>query len=328
MAYIHGHTVRCVYDTPNPPFDSFTATVVSYNKTNGVMILNSIANISSGFVYSTRRTYKVNIDYYYYNPQPIIKLPILPDDTLNIPCYMNFSTKPIGESTNFTVSNNIYFNPLNGELFTNCMFDSNIKRSISTSPLDEYFAVDFIQNLRPKKYYTENKPTLERYGFLPEDITLAYDDLGFIDNSGGVCYSDILVPTVSTLKTALNRLDSIEYKQSDPVLKNFVNDTLAGDVYVNSLYDKNSNSRINPSTLDDYDAIDFIQNLHPRKYYNSHKPTLLRYGFFAEDILLINENLGMIDNSGISQSDMLAVVVATLKNVLNRLESIEYRLPL
>lgn len=326
LAYIHGHTIRCAYDTMNPPFDSFTATVVSYNNTNGVMILNGITNISNGFVYSSRRTYKVNIDYYYYNPQPIIKLPILPDNSSNIPCYVNFSTKPIGESTSFTVSNNIYLNPLNGELFANCVFDNNIKHSRNISPLDEYVAIDFVQNLRPKKYYTDNKPSLERYGFLPEDINLAYDNLGFIDTSGGICYSDILVPTVSTLKTVLNRLDSIEYKQSDSILRTFVKDALAEDIIVNSLYETNSNLRMNESLLNEHYAIEFIQNLRPKKYYNPNKPTLERYGFVPEDISLAYDNLGLLNNSSVSHSDILAVAVSTLKNVLTRLDSVEYHL--
>lgn len=326
LAYINGHTIRCVYDTPNPPFDSFTATVVSYNKTSGIMILSGITNISSGFVYSTRRTYKVNIDYYYYNPQPIQKLPILNDNNSNTPCYVNFTTKPIGETTNFTVSNNIYLNPLNGELFANCIFDMNSNHRTNTTSLDEYYAIDFIQNLQPKKYYTTNKPTLERYGFLAEDIALVYDDLGFIDNSGGVCYSDILVPTVSSLKNVLNRVESLEYRQSNSVLKNIVNDALNGDVHVKNLFESNTDSPIDVSLVDDYHAIDFIQNLRPKKYYTSNKPTMERYGFFPEDIALAYDNLGLLDNSGVCHSDILAVVVSTLKNVLNRLDSIEFHL--
>lgn len=315
LAYIHGHTIRCVHDGLNPPYDSFTAKVMSYNTNTGVMILNSIQNVSEGFIYSIKRTYKVNIDYYFNNPQQAIKLPIMNDVSTNSPCYIQFTKQLNGEAKILNTSKNLYFNPSNGELHTNSVFEMNTNDRINVSPLDEYDSIDFIRNLHPKKYYTSNKPSLERYGFLPEEVLLIKDDLGLIDNSG-IAFSDILAPVVSTLKTVLGRLESAEYRLD-------LNNTLYGELHTNSLFETNINNNVNITPLDEYDSVEFIQNLHPKKYYASNKPTLERYGFLPGDIQLIKDNLGLIDNNGISYSDILASLVSTVQTVLNRLDSVE-----
>jgi hypothetical protein len=235
LAYINGHNIRCVNDGLNPPYDSFTATVMSYNKGTGVMILNAISNLSEGFTYSTRRTYKVNIDYYYHNPQSNFKIPVLNDNNSDSPCYINFIKQPGGEVTNLNISNNIFLKSLNGELYTNSLFETtNTSSRMNITPMDEYYSVDFIRTLQPKKYYTVKKPSLERYGFITQDITNAYDNLGLVDSSG-ICYSDIIAPVVSVLQTVLNRLDSIEdrlmsLENNHMVLSNNTQSLLASDV--------------------------------------------------------------------------------------------------
>ena len=211
LAYIHGLHIRCVHDVS--PYDNFTGTVMSYNNTTGVMIINNINNISPGFAYSTERTYKINVDNYYEDldaNNQSTTVSILNDNTTNSPCYVNFTTTTTGELTSINTSNKIAFSPSNGELSINSIRETtNSQTRVNISPLDDDYSTTFVKNLAPKKYSITTEPNKQRFGFLAEDISSVYDNIGMVNNNS-ICYSEIIAPIVSVLKSVLTRLDAID----------------------------------------------------------------------------------------------------------------------
>lgn len=218
LAYIHGLHIRCVHDALSSPYDNFTGTVMSYNDKTGVMIINNINNISAGFVYSTERTYKINIDNYYENldenTQSSTTVSISKDNTTNTRCYINFVKTENGDLTSINTSDKITFSPSNGELSINSIRETtNNQTRVNITPLDASYSTTFITSLSPKKYSMSTQPTLERFGFLAEDISSVYDNIGMANNNS-ICYSEIIAPIVSVLKNVLNKLDAIDERIS------------------------------------------------------------------------------------------------------------------
>jgi hypothetical protein len=218
LAYIHGHHIRCVYDSPSAPYDNFTGTVMSYNDKTGIIIINNISNISDGFTYSTERTYKINIDNYdaqlYTNSQSDSAISISNDNATNSPCYINFIKTTSGNLTNVHTSDGITFSPSNGELSINSISETtNNQTRVNISDLDLAYSTEFITNLAPKKYSIATQPSLDRYGFLAEDITAFYGNIGMVNNNS-ICYSEIIAPIVSVLQNVLTRLQNAETRIS------------------------------------------------------------------------------------------------------------------
>ena len=212
LAYIHGQPIICMHDTSKSPYDNFSGTVFNYDKTTGVMIINNINTISEGFIYSTERTYKLTLDNRANNNDQSNQLPISisMDNQIDIPCYPNFTEMTHGELKKASISNNITFTPINGELTVNALYENNSPK-INIEPLADNYSLQFIRTLYPKKYSFSNKPTVSRFGFLGVDISNAHvnENLGIVKNNA-ICYSEIMAPIVSVLKNVLDRLDSIE----------------------------------------------------------------------------------------------------------------------
>ena len=79
--------------------------------------------------------------------------------------------------------------------------------------MDLAYSTEFITNLAPKKYSIATQPSLDRYGFLAEDITAFYGNIGMVNNNS-ICYSEIIAPIVSVLQNVLTRLQNAETRIS------------------------------------------------------------------------------------------------------------------
>jgi len=217
LAYIHGLHIRCVHDALSPPYDNFTGTVMSYNDKTGVMIITNISNISAGFVYSTERTYKINVDNYYENldeNNQSISASILNDNTSNSTCYVNFVKTTDGDLSTINTSDKITFSPSSGELSINSIRETtNNQTRVNISSIDETYSMAFVKNLAPKKYSMTTQPSLDRFGFLAEDISAVYNNIGMVNNNG-ICYFEMIAPIVSVLQSILTKLDTIDERIS------------------------------------------------------------------------------------------------------------------
>jgi len=215
LAYIHGQRIICIYDTSNPPYDSFCGTVFNYDKKTGVMIINNINNISEEFIYSTERTYKLSIDTSSNNNNQLA-FSIALDSQSNPSSYSNLTQMSDGALQNAIISNNMTFSPTTGELTVNTLYETtNNSTRINVEPLEIDYSLHFIRSLSPKKYSFPEQPTVSRFGFLAEDINYAHEDeqLGLVNNNA-ICYSEIIAPIVSVLNTVIERLDKIEERIS------------------------------------------------------------------------------------------------------------------
>ena len=222
LAYTHGQNIVCVSNTSIPPYDSFKGSVMSYNADTGIIVINKIHDISEGFIYSTNRSYKLNIDNNSEN------LNISMDNQTDTPCYPNFLPESQGQFTNPRTSQYMTFTPTNGELSVNNMYETtNTITRKNIQDLDTQYAVDFIKQLKPKKYTYLKQENVTRFGLLSEDIpkTFQNDQLGVSNNKNGVAYSEIIAPIISSINMIFEKLDNLEtrFTQMEDTVKTMQN---------------------------------------------------------------------------------------------------------
>jgi hypothetical protein len=127
---------------------------------------------------------------------------------------VNFVKTIDGDLSTINTSDKITFSPSSGELSINSIRETtNNETRVNISSIDETYSMTFVKTLAPKKYSMTAQPSLDRFGFLPEDISAVYNNIGMVNNSG-ICYSEMIAPIVSVLQSILTKLDAIDERIS------------------------------------------------------------------------------------------------------------------
>jgi hypothetical protein len=222
LAYTHGQNIVCVSNTSIAPYDSFKGSVMSYNADTGIIVINKIHDISEGFIYSTSRSYKLNID----NSSENLNISL--DNQTDTPCYPNFLPASQGQFTNPRTSQYMTFTPTNGELSVNTLYETtNATTRKNIQDLETSYAVNFIKQLKPKKFTYLKQENIKRFGLLSEDIpkTFQNEQLGVSNNANGVAYSELIAPIISSMNMIFDKLDNLEarFSQMEDTVKNMQN---------------------------------------------------------------------------------------------------------
>ena len=207
LAYTHGQNIVCVTNTSIAPYDSFKGSVMSYNNDTGIIVINKIHDISEGFIYSTNRSYKLNID----NTSENLNISL--DNQTDTPCYPNFLPESQGQFTNPRTSQYMTFTPTNGELSVNTLYETtNTTSRKNIQDLETTYAVNFIKQLKPKKFTYLKQENIKRFGLLSEDIPKIFqnEQLGLSNNTNGIAYSELIAPIICSMNMIFAKLDSLE----------------------------------------------------------------------------------------------------------------------
>lgn len=231
LAYTHGQNIVCVSNTSIAPYDSFKGSVMSYNTDTGIIVINKIHDISEGFVYSTSRSYKLNID----NSSENLNISL--DNQTDTPCYPNFLPASQGQFTNPRTSQYMTFTPTNGELSVNTLYETtNTTSRKNIQDLETSYAVNLIKQLKPKKFTYLKQENIKRFGLLSEDIpkTFQNEQLGVSNSANGVAYSELIAPIISSMNMIFEKLDNLEerFSQMENTITNMQNTVLLNNAQV------------------------------------------------------------------------------------------------
>jgi len=219
LAYTHGQNIVCVTNTSIAPYDSFKGSVMSYNSDTGIIVINKIHDISEGFIYSTNRSYKLNID----NSSENLNISL--DNQTDTPCYPNFLPESQGQFSNPRISQYMTFTPTNGELSVNTLYETtNTASRKNIQDLETTYAVNLIKQLKPKKFTYLKQENVKRFGLLSEDIPKIFqnEQLGLAKNANGVAYSELIAPIICSMNMIFAKLDSLEerFAQMENTIQN------------------------------------------------------------------------------------------------------------
>jgi hypothetical protein len=147
------------------------------------------------------------------------------DNQTDTPCYPNFLPESQGQFTNPRTSQYMTFTPTNGELSVNTLYETtNTASRKNIQDLETTYAVNFIKQLKPKKFTYLKQENIKRFGLLSEDIPKIFqnEQLGLSNNTNGIAYSELIAPIICSMNMIFAKLDSLEerFVQMENTLQN------------------------------------------------------------------------------------------------------------